>query len=78
MFVAGQQAAGLEAMLAQQKDHAKELGQAHTEGTKQAAGLLTEQLAITAGSPFVGRRLGDTRARTRTSASPMPSVLSSR
>jgi TrkA domain protein len=36
---------------------------------EQAAGLLTEQVAITAGSPFVGRRLGDTRARTRTSAS---------
>src|SRR5688500_12458574 len=36
---------------------------------EQAAGLLTEQIAISAGSPFVGRRLGDTRARTRTSAS---------
>lgn len=36
---------------------------------QQAAGLLTEQVAITAGSPFVGRKLGDTRARTRTSAS---------
>jgi TrkA domain protein len=36
---------------------------------QQAAGLLTEQVEITPGSPFVGRKLGDTRARTRTSAS---------
>ena len=36
---------------------------------QQAAGLLTEQFALPAGSPFVGRMLGDTRARTRTSAS---------
>jgi TrkA domain protein len=36
---------------------------------QQAAGLLTEQIALPAGSPFVNRRLGDTRARTRTSAS---------
>src|SRR4051794_25131499 len=36
---------------------------------QQAAGLLTEQIAIPAGSAFVGRRLGDTNARTRTSAS---------
>ena len=35
----------------------------------QAAGLLTEQIALPASSPFVGRPLGDTRARTRTSAS---------
>lgn len=35
----------------------------------QAAGLLTEQVAISAGSPFVGRTLGDTKARTRTGAS---------
>ncbi|SDU45690.1 cation:proton antiporter regulatory subunit [Jiangella alkaliphila] len=34
-----------------------------------AAGLYTEQIAVTAGSPFAGRRLGDTRARTRTGAS---------
>jgi TrkA domain protein len=33
------------------------------------AGLFTEQIAIGAGSPFVGRRLGETRARTRTKAS---------
>ena len=36
---------------------------------QQAAGLLTEQVAISAGSPFVGRRLGDTRTRTLTGAS---------
>lgn len=36
---------------------------------EQAEGLLTEQVAISAGSPFVGRRLGDTRARTLTGAS---------
>ncbi len=36
---------------------------------QQAAGLLTEQLSIPAGSPFAGRRLGDTRTRTRTGAS---------
>lgn len=33
------------------------------------AGLFTERIAIGAGSPYVGRRLGDTRARTRTKAS---------
>ncbi|GAB3370636.1 hypothetical protein GCM10027452_30710 [Micromonospora halotolerans] len=36
---------------------------------EQAAGLLTEQIAIPAGSRYVNRRLGDTKARTRTSAS---------
>jgi len=36
---------------------------------QQAAGLLTEQIALPAGSPFVGRKLGDTGARTRTGAS---------
>ncbi|KXK59237.1 potassium transporter TrkA [Micromonospora rosaria] len=35
----------------------------------QAAGLLTEQIAIPAGSTYVNKRLGDTKARTRTSAS---------
>jgi len=35
----------------------------------QAAGLLTEQVPISAGSPFVGRTLGDTKTRTRTGAS---------
>lgn len=33
------------------------------------AGLFTEQIAIGASSPYVGRRLGETRARTRTKAS---------
>ncbi|MFB9234797.1 cation:proton antiporter regulatory subunit [Plantactinospora siamensis] len=36
---------------------------------QQAAGLLTEQILIPAGSRYVGRPLGDTKARTRTSAS---------
>ncbi|MFD0741358.1 cation:proton antiporter regulatory subunit [Phytohabitans flavus] len=36
---------------------------------QQAAGLLTEQISIPAGSRFVGRRLGETKARTRTGAS---------
>lgn len=36
---------------------------------EQAAGLLTEQVAIPAASPYVGRKLGDTKARTRTGAS---------
>lgn len=36
---------------------------------QQAAGLLTEQVSITPSSPFVGRRLAETRARTRTGAS---------
>jgi TrkA domain protein len=36
---------------------------------QQAAGLLTEQIILGAGSPFVGRHLGDTRARTRTGTS---------
>ncbi|OAA27181.1 potassium/proton antiporter regulatory subunit, CPA2 family [Frankia sp. EI5c] len=33
------------------------------------AGLVGEQITILAGSPYVGRQLGDTHARTRTSAS---------
>ncbi|MFD1322064.1 cation:proton antiporter regulatory subunit [Micromonospora sonneratiae] len=36
---------------------------------QQAAGLLTEQISIPAGSSYVGRKLGDTKARTRTGAS---------
>jgi TrkA domain protein len=36
---------------------------------EQAAGLLTEQIPILPSSPYVGRRLGDTRIRTRTRAS---------
>jgi TrkA domain protein len=42
---------------------------------QQAAGLLTEQIALPAGSPFVGRHLGDTRARTRTSASIVAALI---
>ncbi|MBB5786466.1 TrkA C-terminal domain-containing protein [Jiangella mangrovi] len=36
---------------------------------REAAGVYTEQIVIAADSPFVDRRLGDTRARTRTGAS---------
>jgi TrkA domain protein len=36
---------------------------------RQVEGLVTVQIAIAAGSPFDGRTLGDTRARTRTGAS---------
>jgi K+:H+ antiporter subunit KhtT len=36
---------------------------------EQAAGLRTEQITITTGSPFVGKRLGDTEARSRTGTS---------
>jgi TrkA domain protein len=35
----------------------------------QAAGLFTEQLLVSAGSPYAGGKLGDTKARTRTSTS---------
>lgn len=36
---------------------------------EQAGGLLTEQISLPADSPFVGRQLGDTQARTRTGVS---------
>ncbi len=36
---------------------------------EQVAGLVTEYLAIPAGSGYVGRTIGDTQARTRTGAS---------
>lgn len=36
---------------------------------EQAAGLFTEQLVISAGSPYAGAVLGATKARTRTSTS---------
>ena len=36
---------------------------------QQAEGLVTEQVPLPAGSPFVGRRLGDTHARSRTGSS---------
>ncbi|MEJ3746994.1 cation:proton antiporter regulatory subunit [Actinomycetes bacterium KLBMP 9797] len=41
------------------------LGELH----RQVEGLVTEQIPIPAGSPYDGRALGDTRARTRTGAS---------
>ncbi len=40
-----------------------------TDLRRGADEMLTEQLPIGAGSPFAGRRLGDTQARTRTGAS---------
>lgn len=36
---------------------------------RQAEGLVSEQIVVAAGSPYDGRTLGDTRARTRTGAS---------
>lgn len=36
---------------------------------EQAAGLFTEQLVISAGSPYAGEVLGETKARTRTHTS---------
>jgi K+:H+ antiporter subunit KhtT len=36
---------------------------------RQVEGLVSEQIPITPGSPYDGRPLGDTRARTRTGAS---------
>ncbi|GGK35354.1 potassium transporter TrkA [Pilimelia terevasa] len=36
---------------------------------EQAAGLLTEQVPLTLGTPYVDRALGDAKIRTRTSAS---------
>lgn len=36
---------------------------------EQAAGLRTEQISLPVDSPYVGRPLGDTQARTRTGAS---------
>ena len=39
------------------------------EMQRQVAGLVTEQLVIAPGSPYDGRTMGDTRARTRTGAS---------
>jgi TrkA domain protein len=40
-----------------------------SELQRQVEGLVTRQLPIAAGSPYAGRPLGDTRARTRTGAS---------
>ncbi|GAA1541563.1 cation:proton antiporter regulatory subunit [Actinomadura kijaniata] len=39
------------------------------ELNRQVEGLVTEQIPISAASPYAGRSLGDTRARTRTGAS---------
>lgn len=41
---------------------------------RQVVGLATVQVPITAGSPYDGRTLGDTRARTRTGASIVAAV----
>lgn len=40
-----------------------------SELQRQVEGLVTEQIPIVTGSPYDGRTLGDTRARTRTAAS---------
>ncbi len=40
-----------------------------TELNRQVEGLVTEQIPVLAGSPFDGRTLGDTAARSRTGAS---------
>lgn len=40
-----------------------------TELNRQVEGLVTEQFPVAEGSPFAGRTLGDTAARTRTGAS---------
>jgi TrkA domain protein len=40
-----------------------------SELQRQVEGLVTRQLPIAAGTPYAGRPLGDTRARTRTGAS---------
>jgi TrkA domain protein len=40
-----------------------------TELNRQVEGLVTEQISVGEGSPFDGRTLGDTAARTRTGAS---------
>jgi TrkA domain protein len=39
------------------------------EAQEQVLGVLTEQLPIPPGSPYAGRTLGDTQARTKTGAS---------
>jgi TrkA domain protein len=40
-----------------------------TELHRQVEGLVTEQISVADGSPYAGRTLGDTAARTRTGAS---------
>jgi TrkA domain protein len=39
------------------------------ELNRQVEGLVTEQIVVAAGSPYAGRTMGDTAARTRTGAS---------
>ncbi|MGH3648158.1 MAG: cation:proton antiporter regulatory subunit [Micromonosporaceae bacterium] len=46
------------------------------EQNRQVEGLVTEQLPIAAGSPYDGRTLGDTQARTRTGVSVVAVVRS--
>jgi TrkA domain protein len=48
---------------------APRIAERFTELTREVPGLEAGQVHIRAGSPFVGRPLGDTRARTRTGAS---------
>lgn len=48
---------------------APRIAERFTELSRQVPGLETGQVHIVAGSPFVNRPLGDTRARTRTGAS---------
>lgn len=48
---------------------APRIAERFTELSRDVTGLETGQVHIVAGSPFVGRPLGDTRARTRTGAS---------
>jgi TrkA domain protein len=48
---------------------APRIAERFTELSRQLPGLETGQIHIVAGSPFVDRPLGDTRARTRTGAS---------
>jgi TrkA domain protein len=48
---------------------APRIAERFTELSREVPGLETGQVHIVAGSPFVGRPLGDTRARTRTGAS---------
>ena len=48
---------------------APRIAERFTELTREVPGLEAGQVRIRPGSPFVGRPLGDTRARTRTGAS---------
>lgn len=48
---------------------APRIAERFTELARQVPGLQTRQVRVVAGSPFIDRPLGDTRARTRTGAS---------